>query len=85
MTVPIRDQLLSAVDGRRGIDAADRLCELLAFVLPKLGRFALRAALFRDDCHFVEPGAAFAASAICAARPCIAHPLSASCRVIHAV
>ena len=27
MTVPIRDQLLSAVDGRRGIDAADRLCE----------------------------------------------------------
>ena len=27
MSVPIRDQLLSAVDGRRGIDAADRLCE----------------------------------------------------------
>ncbi|WP_283608962.1 GAF and ANTAR domain-containing protein [Mycolicibacterium poriferae] len=25
--MPIRDQLLSAVDGRRGIDAADRLCE----------------------------------------------------------
>lgn len=27
MTAPIRDQLLSAVDGRRGVDAADRLCE----------------------------------------------------------
>lgn len=25
--MPIREQLLSAVDGRRGVDAADRLCE----------------------------------------------------------
>ena len=39
---------------------------------------ALRQALFRDDCHFLDPGAAFAAAAICASLQALvrsaAHP-----------
>ena len=37
---------------------------------PLMGRLPheLRSRVFRDDCHLLEPGAAFAAAAICAAR-----------------
>ena len=51
----------------------DRVCDHYGLpsidLVPLMRRVPpeLRGRLFRDDCHFVEPGAAFAASAICAA------------------
>ncbi len=39
----------------------------------------LRRTLFRDDCHFQEPGAAFAAAAICAALEALVEPNARGC------